>query len=433
MSRIALSGDASGTGTFTIASPNSNSNFTLSLPTESGTLTTTASTPTFTGSVTAPAFIPNSSTVPVNGVFLPAANTVGFSTNSTERMRLDSSGNLGLGVTPSAWASTWKAAQVGSISSLSQGASAQTVLGNNFYSDGTNVRYIATGAASFHQQFSGAHTWWNAASGSAGAVASFTQAMTLDASGNLGVNATSIAGLGTNITTIEVKGKATDRTGGVRLRSSDNSVDFSYYSASGVGSLGSDSNHPLAFVTSGTEKARITTGGDLLVGTTTNTYGSRIVSSAGISDLGTQFNVNSTGTQYQFVQRAASRSFDFYVNGAGVLATLSATGVWTDASDIKYKKNIRSTKYGLSTVMQLQPRDYEMISGDTPQVGFIAQEVRDVIPELVGETVHSETKETSLTLSYGQMTAVLTKAIQELKAQNDDFRARLAALEAKGI
>lgn len=97
MSRIALSGDASGTGTFTIASPNSNSNFTLSLPTESGTLTTTASTPTFTGAVTAPAFIPNSSTVPVNGVFLPAANTVGFSTNSTERMRLDSSGRLGIG------------------------------------------------------------------------------------------------------------------------------------------------------------------------------------------------------------------------------------------------------------------------------------------------------------------------------------------------
>jgi len=44
MSKIALSGDASGTGTFTIASPNSNSNFTLTLPTNSGTLLTTSST-----------------------------------------------------------------------------------------------------------------------------------------------------------------------------------------------------------------------------------------------------------------------------------------------------------------------------------------------------------------------------------------------------
>lgn len=42
MSKIALSGDASGTGTFTIASPNSNSNYTLTLPTNSGTVLTSA-------------------------------------------------------------------------------------------------------------------------------------------------------------------------------------------------------------------------------------------------------------------------------------------------------------------------------------------------------------------------------------------------------
>lgn len=52
MSRVALSGDASGTGTFTIASPNSNSNYTLTLPANTGTLLTTAS--TFAG--TGPAF-----------------------------------------------------------------------------------------------------------------------------------------------------------------------------------------------------------------------------------------------------------------------------------------------------------------------------------------------------------------------------------------
>jgi hypothetical protein len=52
MSKIALSGDASGTGTFTIASPNSNSNFTLTLPTNSGTVLTSASNSNFpTGSV----------------------------------------------------------------------------------------------------------------------------------------------------------------------------------------------------------------------------------------------------------------------------------------------------------------------------------------------------------------------------------------------
>jgi hypothetical protein len=61
MSKIALSGDASGTGTFTIASPNSNSNYTLTLPAESGTVVTTAS----TGKVIPAAALPNGSIIQV--------------------------------------------------------------------------------------------------------------------------------------------------------------------------------------------------------------------------------------------------------------------------------------------------------------------------------------------------------------------------------
>jgi len=53
-----------------------------------------------TGTTTAAAFIPSSSTVPTNGMYLPAANTLGWATNSTGVMRLDASGNLGIGVTP---------------------------------------------------------------------------------------------------------------------------------------------------------------------------------------------------------------------------------------------------------------------------------------------------------------------------------------------
>ena len=52
---------------------------------------------TFTGSVTGTTFIPSGGTAPTNGLYLPAANSVALSTNSTERIRIGTSGQIGLG------------------------------------------------------------------------------------------------------------------------------------------------------------------------------------------------------------------------------------------------------------------------------------------------------------------------------------------------
>jgi hypothetical protein len=115
-----------------------------------------------------------------------------FYTNATEAMRIDASQNLGLGVTPSAW-SGFKAMQIGSTVALwgaSTGAGSLFLSSNTYY-DGANFRYLNTANATFYAQGStGTHTWNTAPSGTAGNAITFTQAMTLHASGGLSVGNT---------------------------------------------------------------------------------------------------------------------------------------------------------------------------------------------------------------------------------------------------
>jgi hypothetical protein len=117
------------------------------------------------------------------------------SATPTERMRLDASGNLGLGVTPSAWGSIFKVLQVGAGASYVGGrtdsvAGRQVWLGTNSYYNGTNWIYGVSQPAAQYYQNDGSHIWNTAVSGTAGNTISFTQAMTLDASGNLLVGTT---------------------------------------------------------------------------------------------------------------------------------------------------------------------------------------------------------------------------------------------------
>ena len=114
-------------------------------------------------------------------------------TNSTERLRIDSAGNCGIGVVPSAWSGAFKAVQLNSQPVFAASGANNLLIASNWYSDGTD-KYVATGAASRFVVSPGSFNWQIAPSGTAGNAITFTQAMTLDASGNLLVGTTTAIG-----------------------------------------------------------------------------------------------------------------------------------------------------------------------------------------------------------------------------------------------
>jgi hypothetical protein len=120
-----------------------------------------------------------------------AANSViGFQIDGSDKMTLDSSGNLGLGVSPSAWISAYKGFDIGTTTSL-YGRTDSTMefalALNGYRASSGSWLYRNNGAAARYNQNSGTHWWDVAPSGTAGNAISFTQAMTLDASGQLGI------------------------------------------------------------------------------------------------------------------------------------------------------------------------------------------------------------------------------------------------------
>jgi hypothetical protein len=112
-------------------------------------------------------------------------------------------------------------------------------------------------------------------------------------------------------------------------------------------------------------------------------------------------------------------------NGSGFVTTSGATftgDVYAPAfrisSDARLKNNVVDSKYGLSTVLQLRSVEYDR--QEKHDVGLIAQEVEQIIPEFV-----SEDADGMKTVNYPQMVSVLIKAVQELNAEVVALKAQL--------
>jgi hypothetical protein len=99
---------------------------------------------------------------------------------------------------------------------------------------------------------------------------------------------------------------------------------------------------------------------------------------------------------------------------------------WTyDTSSLRYKDNVRDSAYGLSAVLAMQSRQFSYKDSGREDVGFIAEEMANVVPEVVSKTSNGLPDG----VSYDRLVSVLCKAIQELSAQVSSLQTRLDVLE----
>lgn len=221
------------------------------------------------------------------------------------------------------------------------------------------------------------------------------------------------------------------------LAITDGTINGVLYS-SGVGgvALYATSAHPVVFGTSNTERMRIDTGGNLLVGTTTN-YGS---AKTHINSAGTVLSLYCSGGSGQPALIIGKESNDastsqvlmqfLYNSGSLGLGQINGNGGGSAAfgsySDIRLKENITNIDSQLGNICALRPVEFDYKTGGH-QIGFIAQEMQEIYPDAVGTSADD-----MLTITgWSKTEARLVKAIQELKATVDAQAARIAALEAK--
>jgi hypothetical protein len=96
----------------------------------------------------------------------------------------------------------------------------------------------------------------------------------------------------------------------------------------------------------------------------------------------------------------------------------------TVASDERLKTNIKHTKYGLEDVLKMRGVEFnwkEKLNGKH-DIGFIAQEVREIVPELVSEIEGLNGEDSHLAVDYTKVVPILVESIKELKKELDGIR-----------
>ncbi len=444
-----LSASTSITGTLaTAAQPNITSLGTLTGLTSSAAIVSTSNSNSFGGTSFNNADLSSVGTIYANqylangdadtGIVMQGSNVMSLHTGNSERMRIDASGMLLVNTT-----SSWGGETTPHIESRGDVAGDYTGLivsnTNDAASDSVSVNFglARDGGLVFGNAGKitvGKEQDWTSTPSTIDSFMSFstylneslTERMRIDSSGNVGIGATSPAykldvngniGVGTTSTgqsLIQMLANPTNGSNTIHFGDGGGSSAYQGYINY------AHASNSLQFGNSSAEKMRIDSSGIVNIGATTLF--------SGATKLEVQYGLTvkhstTIGQGRNIYMDDSAGALKFY-NGYNI-ASLSSAGAWTNASDIAYKENIVDTEHGLDVVKLLHPRDYTLKSDSSSQTGFIAQELETHLPQFV------DGNEGEKGVNYGQLTAVLTKAIQEQQTQIDALQSEINLLKGE--
>jgi hypothetical protein len=191
----------------------------------------------------------------------------------------------------------------------------------------------------------------------------------------------------------------------------------------------------IAFAEGGTEAMRITSSGNLFVGTSSALFNvtARQQLQQGDNSYAQLIQVNGSSGSAVFFQTAST-------GGVGSISLSSGSTAYNTTSDYRLKENIAPMTGALDKVAQLKPVTYKWKIDGSDGQGFIAHELAEVVPDCVtGEkdAVETYTDEEGIEqtrikpqgIDTSFLVATLTAAIQEQQTIINDLKARITALE----
>jgi len=266
------------------------------------------------------------------------------------------------------------------------------------------------------------------------------ESMRIDSSGNVTV--------GTTATTYNYQTKNIvlydGTSSGISVASGTKILTLTSQASAGC-FVGTRSNDELKFVTNDTERVRMDTIGTLLVGQTSksvagidaNVQGTGFLalgSGAGLAFQNRSGTITNTSNWYMWYATSATI---YLWNNNNIASINTSTGAYTALSDANKKKDFEESTIGLDAAMQLKPTLYRMKDAEetsTKELGFIAQEVKNVVPQAYVETKSDDAdgnESTFIGLNDRAILAVAVKAIQEQQVIIESLKTDIAELKAK--